>query len=703
MRALLAAAVLVAMPAPSAAQRAAVVRGQVIESGTGAAIAGATVRVVGGPAGRVVLSDARGAFRLEGLVPGTHRLRVERIGFAEREVAVEVTSGEEVYLDVVLTPRALELGALVVTAGRRAQALADVAVPTEVVSEEEIRRSGASDVAAVLVERTGIQLQGGHPAGSGLMLQGLGSERVLVLVDGQPFIGRLSGQIDLSRLPAAVIERIEVVKGPQSTLYGSEAMGGVVNVITEGVGDGRPAWRGEAVVGSEGRLDLSAGVRGALGSFGYVADVGRRAISVTPGMADTDGARAERWDGLARLRWAIPGGHVEASALVLDEQQRWRTGQLFDFADNRQWSLRLAASREAGPHRFAPALYATEFRHLARRSTSPEPASEAGEEESQRELEAELFYTLQAGAHALDAGVEVRRRQIRSDRVTGRSKVLYAAEPFVQATLSSGPFTIVPGVRLSWSEEWGAHWSPRLATLWRPAPSLALRASVGTGYRAPDFKELYMEFLNISPGIAYAVRGNPELKPESSTNVTGSVEWSGTRLYVRAQAFHNRFRDFIETRVSGDSAGVTLFTYGNIEDGTTRGIELEVGATWGGLRTEAGYAWLDAERAGTGEPLLGRPAHSGRLTVAYALPFGLRASAAGVYTSRTPLQRATDGAVLERDGFLRFDVRLAQELPGGIELAAGVDNVLDARPERWPGFAERQFHLSLAWRSDAAR
>ena len=689
--------------APLAAQRGGVVRGRVVEAGTGTAVASAVVRVAD-DSSRSVLTDVDGGFRLTGLAPGAHRLRVAHLGYAEREVAVEVTGAGEVVIDVVLTPRALALDALVVTAGRRAQALADVAVPTEVVSAEEIRRSGASDVAAVLVERTGIQPQGGHPAGSGLMLQGLGSERVLVLVDGQPFIGRLSGQIDLSRLPVAAVERIEVVKGPQSTLYGSEAMGGVVNVITRPAGErGERAWRGEVVMGSADRLDFGAGARGTLGSLGYVAELGRREIAVTPGMADTSGARAERWDGLATLRWSGERGHVEASALVLDERQRWRNGQLYDFADNRQWSLRIGASRSAGAHRFAPALYVTEFRQLARRATTPEPAPGTGEEEVQREIEAELAYTLHAGAHAVDAGVEARRRAIRSDRVVGESRTLHAVEPFIQATLAAGPFSIVPGTRLSWSEEWGTHWTPRLAALWRATPSLAVRASVGTGYRAPDFKELYMEFLNISPGVAYAVRGNPELTPETSTNVTGSVEWTGARLYLRAQAFHNRFSDFIETRAVGDSAGVTLFTYGNIDDGRTRGIELEAGATWHGLRGEAGYAWLNAERTATGEPLLGRPTHSGRLSLTYALPFGLRASAAGVYTGRTPIQRTESGDVLERDGFLRVDLRVAQALPYGLEIAAGVDNVLDARPEQWPGFAERQMHVSIGWRSDGAR
>jgi hypothetical protein len=100
------------------------------------------------------------------------------------------------------------------------------------VGREEIERTTASDLASVLVEQTGIALQGGHPAGAGVMLQGLGSERLLILLDGQSLVGRISGVFDVSRIPTSAIDRIEVVKGPQSTLYSSEAMGGVINIIT---------------------------------------------------------------------------------------------------------------------------------------------------------------------------------------------------------------------------------------------------------------------------------------------------------------------------------------------------------------------------------------------------------------------------------------------------------------------------------------
>jgi outer membrane receptor for ferrienterochelin and colicins len=88
-----------------------------------------------------------------------------------------------------------------------------------------------------------------------------------------------------------------------------------------------------------------------------------------------------------------------------------------------------------------------------------------------------------------------------------------------------------------------------------------------------------MEFLNVGPAIGYTVRGNPDLRPEVSRNLTASVEWAAARSYLRVQAFENRFDDFIETRAVGDSSGVTIYTYGNVDDGFTRGGEIEAGVT----------------------------------------------------------------------------------------------------------------------------
>src|SRR5690606_14117614 len=211
--------------------------------------------------------------------------------------------------------------------------------------------------------------------GTGVMIQGLGSERVLVLLDGQPFIGRLSGSIDLSRIPTSMIERIEVVKGPQSTLYGSEAMGGVVNVITRSP-DG-PTWTTSAnlTAGDQGRVDVSGNVVGGVGGLTGLVDVGRRSVDLAPGMDAGDGALSRRWDGLVKLGWRTPlvGLRLEAGGLLLDARQRWRAGQLYHFVDNRQWSGRLGAVWERGRHRLSPTLYATAFDHLSREALREVP------------------------------------------------------------------------------------------------------------------------------------------------------------------------------------------------------------------------------------------------------------------------------------------------------------------------------------------
>ncbi|HEX6925585.1 MAG TPA: TonB-dependent receptor [Longimicrobiaceae bacterium] len=687
-----------AAPAAAVAQQANV-SGRVVDASTGEPIAGATVRVDGAGGERLVTTDAQGDWQATGLAPGPYRASAERIGFAGEPVTFTVPGATSQPVVIRLSPSALPLDALVVTASRRLQRLADAPVTTELITRRDIEIARVSDLSTLLTQRLGIELQPGHPAGEGVMLQGLGSERVLVLLDGQPIVGRLSGTLDISRIPTSMIERVEVVKGSQSSLYGSEAMGGVVNIITRSAGSERWRLGLDATTGSQGRRDLSGTVGGTIGSVDYLLDAGRRLTEVAPGIESPQGALAERWDGLLKVGWTVsPELRLEGSGLLLDERQRWQGGQLFQFADNDQRGARIGAEWSSGIHRLAPTLHWTEFEHLSRRAAVETPSGDGGETEIQRLYEAELLYNFGRGdGAALDLGVEAKREEISSDRVVDADRVLHTVEPFAQATLPIGPVSLVPGARIAWSEEWGAHFTPRVAALLRPFPELAVRASVGQGYRAPAFKELYMEFLNVGPGFSYTVRGNPELQPETSTNVSFGLEWSPGNAYLRTQLFDTRFDDFIETVLAGDSSGVEVYTYGNVARGMTRGIEVEGAISSGGLRAEAGYSYLLAKATDTGQPLLGRPEHSGRASLESTLPLGLRAAVTGVYTGATPVQRNEDDAVMEREAFLRFDASLSGKLRGGLQLSGGVRNLFDVRPTHWPGFTGRHLYVGLGW------
>jgi outer membrane receptor for ferrienterochelin and colicins len=593
-----------------------------------------------------------------------------------------------------LAARPVILDELVVTAARRVQRLADAPVAIELITRAEILHSGASDLSTALAERTGIQLSGGRPFGEGAMLQGFSSERVLVLVDGQPLGGRVAGTLDLSRIPIAAVERVEVVKGSQSALYGTDAMGGVINVITRQPRIGGWGADGELVTGTSGRIDAAGTLRGSLGRVGLIAEGGRRATHSAPGRADQTGAVSERWDGQARASWAPSSAwKVDAGVRGFDETQRWLTGQLFYFVDNTQRSGRLAATWTGGDARLGSTLYFTDFSHLFRRALTEAPAGPEGEAESQRLARAELLLNL-------DRGLDLSREARSSDRMEGHSRTLHTVDPYLQASWSRGPVHLVSGLRLAWSEQWGGALTPRVALMVRPVPALALRASAGRGYRAPNFEELYLEFLNVGPGFGYLVRGNPDLRAETSTTLSLGADWSSTRGFLRGQLFDNHFDDFIENHVRGDSSGVTVYTYGNVARGITRGAEFEAGFNWIGGRAEAGYGHVRTRDLGGEQPLLGRPGNSGRLSVQQALPLlGLRGSAAATYTGSTPI-RHTEARTVSRDGFFRFDARLARSLPHGFEMSLGGRNLLDARPEEWPGYVGRHLYAGLAWRGE---
>jgi outer membrane receptor for ferrienterochelin and colicins len=491
---------------------------------------------------------------------------------------------------------------------------------------------------------------------------------------------------------------VEVVKGPQSSLYGSEAMGGVVNIITRKPEAGIWSVGLDATAGTQGRADLGANVRGSAGALAYTAEGGRRTTELTPGRSDEAGALAERWDGMGRIVWTPrPSVEIGASGLMLRERQRWQGGPLFNFADNVQRSARVEAAWTAPGSRLSSTLYLTDFDHLSRQATASTPVDGSGDHEVQRLVEGELLYNVERGNRALDVGVEAKRETTASDRVLGHDRVIHSLEPFAQGTWSLGTVSIVPGARFAWSEQWGAHWTPRLAGLYRPIPSLGLRASVGRGYRAPAFKELYLEFLNSGAGFAYTVRGNPDLMPETSTNVTGSVEWAQGPVYLRAQGFDNRFDDFIETRLVGDSSGVMVYTYGNIAEGYTRGMELEGGVVHGGFRAEGGYSYTRAWNTAADQPLLGRSPHTARLTLENPIVLGLRGALTGLYNGKTPVTQAQDGTIGDRDGYFRLDLRLARPIRSGVELTGGIKNVFDSDPGEWPGFAGRHIYLGLSW------
>ncbi len=672
-----------------------------VDAASGSPLGDAALLLVIGTDSVRGVSGPNGTFRL--LLPGaglqaggaeSASLTVRRLGFVPERRAI--TRAQRETLVVALTPLALQLDATVVTAARREQQLKDAVVPIELISREEIARSGASDVASVLIEQVGVQLEGGLPAGAGVQLQGLGTNRVLILVDGQPLVGRINGNLDLSRLPAANLERIEVIKGPQSTLYGSDAMGGVINLVTQRPRAGATDASLQLTGGSRSRMDAHGNVRGGTARVLGGVDVGVRSLELAPGISGALGSLAERVEVTPQLRVNLTDAwRLDAGGLYITESQRYRVGQLFRFADRDQQTARMGATWQRGAQKASALVYQSRFDHLARSSTLDQPQSADGERDRQVLRELELTYSGPVRGALLDAGLELRREEIVADRIDGTRRAFNAAEPFAQVTVGGERLAVTPGARFTWNERWGSYATPRIAAMWRPTASLRVRATVGRGFRAPDFKELYLAFANAQVG--YAVEGNTELRPETSTSAQLNVEYAGDRAYVRASTYENQLRDFIEF-VQGAAPGT--FTYGNVARARTRGAETELGLTAGRFRFEAGGAYLDARDLRTELVLLGRPRLSGRFSATAGRLLGARVSATLLYTGATPAQRdELSGAITSTQAeFTRLDVRLARRVGRDLELSMGVDNAFDRQlGPSWPGFTGRQWYGGLTW------
>jgi outer membrane receptor for ferrienterochelin and colicins len=476
-------------------------------------------------------------------------------------------------------------------------------------------------------------------------------------------------------------------------------MGGVINLVTRRPSGARVEGLFQATGGTQGRRDahgqIAGTVRGADASF----DLGHRSIDLTPGFAPTRGTLADRLDLAPRVRWR--GDSVwsaEVSGFLVQERQRYLTGQIYRFTDRDQVAARAALTHVRGARRTMATLYTSRFDNLSRASLLEAPVAGGRRERDRQALdELELMLNDRWRGAAVDAGLEVRRETIRADRVSGFSRGFDAVEPFAQVSLTRGIWTVVPGARVTWHEQWGVFAAPRIAVLARPVAPLAIRGSLGRGFRGPDFKEQFLDFVN--PAAGYAVQGNPLLRPERSASASLNVEWAEDQWFIRGGGFYNDLHDFIEFSTA-TNAGTGVFTYANTARGATRGTEWDAAFTLGRLRVEGGYAFLDARNKVSGMVLLGRPRHSGRASMSLTGMAGVRMSTTLLYTGARPISRDVLGAIVEtQPAFTRLDVRVARALRSGLDASLGIDNALDQRMgDGWPGFTGRQVYAGLTWR-----
>ena len=717
----------------------------IVRDGSSAVVPGAVVivRQPGAAFERVVESGRDGTFEVAPLSGGEYAIEVIAPGFAIATSVVTVPATQP--LTISLDPAAVIEEVQVVSASRQDELRQSLNTNVSVVTRRHIEESGSQTVGELLREVPGvISRRGSETAGAaGEQIQGIDSRQVLVLLDGQPLLGARGikrGVVNLDRQSSARLEQVEVVKGAASALYGSDAIGGVINMITR-----------DATAPFDTTGELSGGSRGEVNA---VAEAGMRrdrfsgllsvehhrndGFDLTPTTVDTTGAPFERFDFMARGRGKVSDAlalsvlvtgydnvttgrsigelgaqedHIDETTLNANVQADWlpRAGTAV------QARVYTARYREDSTARLTPSLAALDPGAL---------------DEDLLKVDAS-FSQILGSKQQLQGGAEYWQdeysgiNRLRND--AGERASIGTA--WLQHRLTiGGRVTTTLGVRSDSHSEFGTAVSPKIAATARLDGGVSVRASYGRGFRAPYIGQLYYRFLN--PSSIYQVIGNPSLQPEyaNSLQVGGDYVTAGRRARFGVNLFRNDVRDLIESASLGFAAtpaqvaaimiregldtsfrpvsGRLLLTYKNINDAVTEGIELdgEVAVT-PAISVAAAYTYMDARDDLTDLRLTGRNEHHGHVRATWRHPIGLIANVRGMFYGNWVAARATVNGQAQdtlAPGYALWDAYASQRIIRGISVFAAVDNLTDAQDPNLGDVSATGAPLAL-YRLDAGR
>jgi len=408
-----------------------------------------------------------------------------------------------------------ELDAVLVTATRTIRQLSAVPLPVQLISRKEIRAVNSLRLSDILEEQTGLITVPDFGGGEGIQLQGLDSQYTLILIDGVPLIGRSAGTLDLNRISVGNIKQIEVVKGASSSLYGNEALGGVINIITETPTSGLSGDVGTRA-GTFATFDSNLNINYKKEAFGMTAFLNRNSsegydlnqetatntvdpytnhtISSTIDLAVNDDTKI-----IFSGRFYNQNQEDIFLSETLSGQttiNEWNSNLRTEYTHNAQWKTYLEL--------YGSAYHAKEFFD-----------SEISEDNiqtdfRQRFLRPELRTTYNPSADAeLILGIGLTNERLY--RTLFRQRPEFNA-PYIYAQYDSkigDKVNLIAGARFDSHNEYESQLSPKLALQYEINDKIAVKGSVGYGFKAPDFRQLYLDFTNSTVG--YTVIGYNEI------------------------------------------------------------------------------------------------------------------------------------------------------------------------------------------------
>lgn len=598
---------------------------------------------------------------------------MERRKKAAMTLAVFMAAGVIPSVSRSAEPGVYALEEIVVTATKTENRVQDVSEATEVITQNDFKKLGAQDIRSALKLAANVEVGEAGMTGNQVMIRGMASSHTLILVDGRRVAGEDTSETmnayELNRLSLSNVERIEIVRGNSSALYGSDALGGVINIITK-----RPEEAGLVIGANTGAREMNNYYHydfGQIGKFNGAIDANFQKIRE---FSWRGGDRTALYG--PRQNFSFSGEYKIRENRALGMNLDWMKDHMrmkYADADFMRWPTARDKYQTIDSERKGASLdyrvktnasdfmVRTYFNRLEKDNDTYNRVQRTGETFSMRGMvigvtketgRHELFdydrarydtfvieardTTRIAKNHRLTVGGDYRYLTYEGTRLNAGDKagqtsqadlkrpaereMNFAAGYIQDEWTPSEKWIITPSIRYDYSDKFGSNTAPKIGATYKIRENLRFKANYGRGFRAPTLSELYMYFDGQSMSgqpINFYITGNPELKPEKSLGYDFTLEGETGNLSARVSYFHNKVDNLIAAKSVG-GLPYTLYRYENVDAAKLEGVETELGLRLGGRWTMKGtWNTLDAVDETDGSRLENRGRHYGTVQMLY--------------------------------------------------------------------------------------
>lgn len=600
---------------------------------------------------------------------------------------------------------------LVVTASATEQNLKDAPASISVITQQDLRRRPVQNLKDVLQEVPGIQLTNEGDNRQGVSIRGLSSSYTLILVDGKRVSSRNAvfrhNDFDLNWIPVDAIERIEVVRGPMSSLYGSDALGGVVNIITRKVGK---AWHGTVSLDStiQENRDRGDAYNGNFFTSGPLIDdllgvkvygnLGKREKDKQASSSTSSTGETPRIEG-----YTTRGASTEFT-LTPTESQELLFGYGFDRQDRDSDSLdknRMERQDYSLSHNGRWDYGNTELRFYGDKVDNLNPGNAGAITSRNNSVDGKLTLPLGEINQLLTFGGEWRHDKL-SDPVNlaGSGSSETSASQYALFVEDEWrifePLSLTTGVRMDDHETYGDHWSPRAYLVYSATDTVTVKGGWATAFKAPSLLQLSPDWSSNSCRGSCKIIGSPDLKPETSESFELGLYFAGDEGILdgvtgSVTAFQNNIDDMIginrtssRTEAPGyanfvgfDSNGNPIFKYYNVNKARIRGVETEVKVPFNDRwKLTLNYTYNDGRDLSDGgnKPLQNMGFHTANGTVDWTPLDDWSFYVSANYTGE---KRALSQGAATPGGYVIWNTGAAWQATKSVKLRAGVLNLGD--------------------------